>query len=429
MTAEQLISYINDGNLDDKLLDIYQTADEVRTQQKRYVEAIEKYRQTFDDDTVEVHIFSAPGRTEVCGNHTDHQHGEVLAASISDDAIAVVSPRDDKEVRLLSEGYDMITVDTDCLTADSSEEGTTNALIRGVLAKSKELGYNIGGFNAYVTSNVLSGSGLSSSAAFETILGTILSGLYNDMRIDPVEIAVIGQYAENVYFGKPCGLMDQMACSVGALCYMDFEDPADPKIEKIYFSLKDAGYSLCITDTKGSHANLTPDYAAITEEMCRVASIFDKNVLREITETEILKKASTIREKAGDRAFIRAIHFYEECKRVESTVSALKENRFDDFLRIIDESGNSSYKYLQNVYPPHDPVHQNTSVALMASDIILRESSSGVCRIHGGGFAGTIQAFVKNEQLENYRTQMDQLFGEGSCHVLLIRPYGGVQVV
>lgn len=429
MTAEQLILYINDGNLDNKLLDIYQTTGEVRAQQKRYVEVIEKYRQTFDDDTVEVHIFSAPGRTEVCGNHTDHQHGEVLAAAISDDAIAVVSPRDDKEVRLLSEGYDMITVDTDCLTADSSEEGTTNALIRGVLAKSKELGYNIGGFNAYVTSNVLSGSGLSSSAAFETILGTILSGLYNDMRIDPVEIAVIGQYAENVYFGKPCGLMDQMACSVGALCYMDFEDPADPKIEKIDFSLKDAGYSLCITDTKGSHANLTPDYAAIPEEMCRVASIFDKNVLREITETEILKKASTIREKAGDRAFIRAIHFYEECKRVKNAVSALKENRFNDFLRIIDESGNSSYKYLQNVYPPHDPFHQNTSVALMASDIILRESSSGVCRIHGGGFAGTIQAFVKNEQLKNYRNQMDQLFGEGSCHVLLIRPYGGVQVV
>ena len=430
MTAKELISHIKNGALDDELLKIYQTEADVRIQQGRYEKAVKDFSHTFNHDSSDdVHIFSAPGRTEVCGNHTDHQQGEVLAASISDDAIAVVSKRDDGVIQLLSEGYDMMTVKTDSIAADPSEKGSTKSLIRGVLAKTKELGYDIGGFNAYVTSDVLSGSGLSSSAAFETIVGTIISGLYNDMRIDPVEIAVIGQYAENVYFGKPCGLMDQMACSVGALCHIDFADPDDPKIERIDFSLADVGYSLCITDTKGSHANLTPDYAAVPSEMKQVASLFGENVLCEITEDDVMDNSAMIREKAGDRAFMRAIHYYEECKRVRGAVSALKEKRFDDFLKLIDESGNSSYKYLQNVYAPHDTAHQNTSVALMASDIILRESSSGVCRIHGGGFAGTIQAFVKNEALENYRSRMDQLFGKGACHVLLIRPCGGVQVI
>ena len=429
MTTKELITYINDGRLDERLLDIYQTQTQVSIQQKRYINALNDFCKIFNDSSEDIHIFSAPGRTEVCGNHTDHQNGEVLAASISDDAIAVVSPRSDGVIRLLSEGYDMITLDTGKITADPAEEGTTPALIRGVLAKTKENGYNIGGFDAYVTSDVLSGSGLSSSAAFETILGTILSGLYNEMRIDPVEIAVIGQYAENVYFGKPCGLMDQMACSVGALCHIDFADPDEPKVERIDFSLTDAGYSLCITDTKGSHADLTPDYAAVPAEMKDVAAIFNKEVLSEIPENDIIMHASVIREKAGDRAFLRAIHYYEECKRVQSAVKALKENRFDEFLNIIEASGNSSYKYLQNVYPPHNLTHQNTSVALMLSDLFLKDNDAGACRIHGGGFAGTIQAFVKNEFVEDYRKQMDDVFGVGACHVLLIRAYGGVQVI
>ena len=429
MTAQELITYINNGSLDDRLLDIYQTRTQVSIQQKRYINALNDFCKAFNESSEDIHIFSAPGRTEVCGNHTDHQHGEVLAASISDDAIAVVSPRSDGAIRLLSEGYDMISLDTGNISADPAEEGTTPALIRGVLAKTKENGYDIGGFDAYVTSDVLSGSGLSSSAAFETILGTILSGLYNEMRIDPVEIAVIGQYAENMYFGKPCGLMDQMACSVGALCHIDFADPDEPKVERIAFSLTDAGYSLCITDTKGSHADLTPDYAAVPAEMKEVAALFDKQVLSEIPETDIIMHTSVIRKKAGDRAFLRAIHYYEECKRVKSAVKALKENRFDDFLKIIEASGNSSYKYLQNVYPPHDLKHQNTSVALMLSDMFLKDNNAGACRIHGGGFAGTIQAFVKNEFVEGYRKQMDDVFGEGACHVLLIRAYGGVQVI
>ncbi len=431
MNAKELISHIKNGHADKTLLDIYQTEAELQIQKARYVKAIKEYQHIFNhDDSDEVHIFSAPGRTEVCGNHTDHQHGEVLAASISDDAIAVVSPRSDGAIQLLSEGYDMITVKTDSLAPDASEEGTTRALIRGVLARTQEEGYAIGGFNAYVTSNVLSGSGLSSSAAFETLLGTILSGLYNDMTIDPVQIAIIGQYAENTYFGKPCGLMDQMACSVGALCHIDFADPSDPKVERIDYSLTSAGYSLCITDTKGSHADLTPDYAAVPEEMRSVAALFDKEYLQEIPEADILGRIPYIREKCGDRALLRAIHYYEECARVREATAALKEDHFDDFLDVIRRSGDSSYKYLQNVYPPHDLSRQNTSVALQISELTLRQANdAGTSRIHGGGFAGTIQAFVRNDTVETYRRAMDDIFGVGACHVLLIRAYGGVQVV
>ncbi|MBR6229160.1 MAG: galactokinase [Eubacterium sp.] len=431
MNAKELISYIKDGNLDSRLMDIYQTQAEVSIQQARYVRAVNEFRHIFNHDTSdEVHIFSAPGRTEVCGNHTDHQHGEVLAASISDDAIAVVSPRDDGAIQLLSEGYDMMTIRLDQLDPHPEEEGTTKAIIRGVLARLRENGHAIGGFNAYVTSDVLSGSGLSSSAAFETIVGTILSCLYNEGTIDAVEIAKVGQYAENVYFGKPCGLMDQMACSVGSLCHIDFSDPSDPVVERIDFSLTKAGYSLCITDTKGSHADLTPDYAAVPDEMKQVAALFDREVLHELPEDLVLKNAPLIREKVGDRAFLRAIHFYEECRRVKDAVCALKEDRFPDFLDVIRRSGASSFQYLQNVYPPHDLKHQNTSVGLMVSEITLRRSEdAGACRIHGGGFAGTIQAFVKNDTVEIYRKAMDDLFGEGACHVLLIRPFGGVQVI
>ena len=365
MNAKELISSINDGNIDERFLDIYQTEAQLQIQKARYTKAVKEFHRIFNqDNSDEVHIFSAPGRSEICGNHTDHQHGEVLAASISDDAIAVVSPRDDDAIQLLSEGYDMMTIRLDTLDKNPSEEGTTKALIRGILAKTKESGYAIGGFNAYITSDVLSGSGLSSSAAFETLLGTILSGLYNDMKIDPVEIAIIGQYAENVYFGKPCGLMDQMACSVGALCHIDFADPSAPKVERIDFSLTSAGYSLCITDTKGSHADLTPDYAAVPEEMHSVAALFDKEYLHDIPEKDILGHVSVIREKCGDRALLRALHYHEECRRVREAVAALREDRFDDFLDVIRRSGDSSFKFLQNVYPPHDLSRQNTSVAL-----------------------------------------------------------------
>ena len=431
MNAKQLLHEVKQGALHDKMMEIYQTEAHTQIQTARYEKAIKEFTHIFNHDTSdEAHIFSAPGRTEVCGNHTDHQHGEVLAASISDDAIAVVTPRDDMAVQLLSEGYDMMTIKLDSLEKNPDEEGTTKALIRGVLSGMKNRGYNIGGFNAYITSDVLSGSGLSSSAAFETLIGNIVSGLYNDMKVDPVEIAIIGQYAENEYFGKPCGLMDQMACSVGALCHIDFEDPDVPKVERIDFNLNSVGYSLCITDTKGSHADLTPDYAAVPDEMRQVAKILGSDYLRHTDRNDIRKNLSLIREKAGDRALMRALHFYQENERVREAVTALKENRFEDFLYTINESGNSSFKYLQNVYSPQDLKHQNTSLGLMISDVVLKRSGEkSAHRIHGGGFAGTIQAFVKNDFVEYYRKSMDELFGEGSCHVLLIRPYGGVMVI
>ncbi len=431
MNAKELIKEIKSGALDDRMAEIYLTEDAVAHQRERYEKAIKEFTHIFNHDTSDdAHIFSAPGRTEVCGNHTDHQNGEVLAASISDDAIAVVTPRDDGAIQLLSEGYEMMTVKLDSLEPVPEEEGTTKALIRGVLAKTKEKGYNIGGFNAFVTSDVLSGSGLSSSAAFETILGSILSGLYNDMSIDPVEIAIIGQYAENIYFGKPCGLMDQMACSVGALCHIDFADPENPVVEKISLDLKKEGYCLCITDTKGSHADLTPDYAAVPAEMKEVAALLGGTVLHDITEDQVLSSSNLIREKAGDRAFLRAIHYFEECKRVREAVTALKEEKFSDFLNVIQRSGASSFSSLQNIYAPHDLTHQNTSVGLSVSEKVLHETGdAGACRIHGGGFAGTIQAFVRHDALDPYRNAMDSLFGEGSCHMLMIRPFGGFRII
>ena len=424
-TTDSIISQINNNELDERLLEIYVDNSLIEEQKARYIKALNNFKELFGDDVDG--IYSAPGRSEIGGNHTDHQHGEVLAASINDDAIAVVAKTDRNEVNILSEGYDMITISLSELDKIDSEEGTTHSLIRGVIAKTKENGHNIGGFNAYVTSNVLSGSGLSSSAAFETLIGTILSGLYNDMTVSAIEIAMIGQYAENVYFGKPCGLMDQMACSVGSLCHIDFANPEEPVVEKITFDLDNAGYSLCITDTKGSHADLTPDYAAVPAEMKAVAACFDKSVLREIPEEDILSHASYIRKKCGDRAFLRAIHFYEENKRVRQEVNSLNNNDIDSFLTAVKKSGDSSYKYLQNVYTNHQVDKQNMSIALMLSEMTLGDN--GVARVHGGGFAGTIQAFVKNETVAEYKAKMDEIFGDNSCNVLKIRKYGGIKVI
>lgn len=424
-TTDSIISQISNNELDDRLLEIYVDSSLIEGQKARYIKALNNFKELFGDDVDG--IYSAPGRSEIGGNHTDHQHGEVLAASINDDAIAVVVKTDRNEVNILSEGYDMITISLSELDKIDSEEGTTHSLIRGVIAKTKENGHNIGGFNAYVTSNVLSGSGLSSSAAFETLIGTILSGLYNDMTVSAIEIAMIGQYAENIYFGKPCGLMDQMACSVGSLCHIDFANPEEPVVEKITFDLDNAGYSLCITDTKGSHADLTPDYAAVPAEMKAVAACFNKSVLNEIPEEDILSHASYIREKCGDRAFLRAIHFYEENKRVRQEVNSLNNNDIDSFLTAVKKSGDSSYKYLQNVYTNHQVDKQNMSIALMLSEMTLGDN--GVARVHGGGFAGTIQAFVKNETVAEYKAKMDEIFGDNSCNVLKIRKYGGIKVI
>ena len=421
--ASLVIKEIQEGSYNDILKVVYIDENRIEKQPQRYVEAIEKFISLYGDQEIE--IYSTPGRSEVSGNHTDHQNGEVLAAAINLDIIAVVSKND--VVKVLSDDYDLKPISLDDLSKNENEVGTSEGLMRGVLARFKELGYDIGGFNGYMTSDVLQGSGLSSSAAFEVMIGTILSGLYNEMKVDPVVIGQVGQYSENVYFGKPCGLMDQMACSVGSLIHIDFADPENPIVEQLKFDLNTYGYSLCITDTKGTHTDLTPDYAAIPQEMKKAAECLGKNFLGEVSKEEIINNITRIRDCAGDRAALRALHFVCENERVKEEVDALKKNNFPQFLTKVKESGDSSFKYLQNVYTCHDVQHQNVSIALALSDVIF--GKKGVCRVHGGGFAGTIQAFVPNYLVSNYQKEMDKIFGNGSCEVLKIRKYGGIKVL
>lgn len=424
MDTKKIIELIESGNFDEKLIDIYVDTDQLEYQKKRYIDTITKFEEYYGEG--EVQIFSAPGRSEIGGNHTDHQHGKVLACAINRDAIGVVK-QIDGEIRLISDGSEEYVVDITDLAIKEEEKGTTLSLIRGVLAGFAERNYKIGGFKAYITSDVLIGSGVSSSAAFETLIGSILSGLYNDMSISSTDIAIIGQYAENVYFGKPCGLMDQMACSTGSLVYIDFYDPKNPVVERVSFDMESYGYSLCITDTKGSHADLTDEYAAVPEEMKRVARCFGKEVLADVSFEELLANMTEIREKTSDRCVLRALHFLAENKRVEKEVAALKAGNIADFFATVKASGDSSYKFLQNVYSVKDVHHQNVSLALAVSETVLAEN--GVCRVHGGGFAGTIQAFVKNEAVKEYQGYMNQIYGAGSCSVFKIRNYGGLSVI
>ena len=425
MQTKEMIKTIQDGEFDERILDIYVDATKLAYHKERYVRAIELFETHYGAGEAE--LFSAPGRSEVGGNHTDHQHGEVLAASINLDTIGIVRKTEDNQIRIISDDYDEVIISLDDIECKEEEKETTTALIKGVVAGFVERGYKVGGFRAYATSDVLIGAGLSSSAAFEALIGTILSGLYNNMSISAIEIAIIGQYAENVYFGKPCGLMDQMACSVGNLVHIDFKDPKKPEVEKLDFNMSEHGYSLCITDTKGSHADLTDEYAAVPREMKNIAKHFGKEVLRDVDYLGVLKAIPELREKYGDRSVLRALHFFNENERVQKEVNALKNKDISLFLENVKASGDSSFKYLQNVYSGNDIENQNISVALMMSDISLKEE--GVSRVHGGGFAGTIQAFVKNEYVESYKILMDNVFGEGSCKDLRIRKYGGIKVM
>ena len=424
-STKNLKEAFKEGKYTQLLTDIYVDQDVIAYQKERYIKAIESFEKIYGEKEVE--IYSAPGRSEVGGNHTDHQFGKVLATSINLDAIAIVAPKEEAEIDLKSEGYDRITVDLNHLNKADVKEGSSEALIAGVAFKLKEEGYNIGGFEAYVTSDVLNGAGMSSSAAFEVLIGNILSGLYNDMKISPVFLAQAGQFAENEFFGKPCGLMDQMASSVGGLINIDFENPEEPKIKKVEVDFEEYGHSLCIVDTKGSHADLTDDYAAIPEEMKEVAGFFDKAVLREVDKDDFYLNLPKIREILGDRAVLRAMHLFEENKRVDKQVKALEDGDFETFKKLIKESGNSSFKYLQNVYSSHDLTNQSVSIGLAMSDISLGDR--GVSRVHGGGFAGTIQAFVPNDIVSMYKKNMEHVFGEGACHVLKVRPYGGMKVL
>ena len=422
--ASLVIEDIKAQKYNDLLKDIYVDEQLLSYQQERYVQAIEKFISLYGDQDIE--IYSTPGRSEVSGNHTDHQHGEVLAAAINLDIIAIVTKSEDS-IKILSDDYDIKAIDINDLDKRDDEKETSEGLIRGVLARYQELGYRIGGFQAYMTSDVLQGSGLSSSAAFEVIVGTVLSGLYNDMSIDPVVIAQVGQYSENVYFGKPCGLMDQCACSVGSLIHIDFKDPTKPVVHKIEVDFPEFEHSLCIVDVHASHADLTDDYASIPYEMKQVAKFFNKDVLRDVKEKEFYERLPEIRKAVNDRAVLRAIHLFAENQRVEKAVEALNTKNFDMFKDVIQESGKSSFQYLQNIYSNHDVNNQAVSIALALSENILKEH--GVCRVHGGGFAGTMQAFVEDDYVDTYKTEIEKYFGEGSCHILKVRKYGGMKVL
>lgn len=397
----------------------------VEFQNDRYKKAIEKFTVVFNNKPQR--FFSAPGRTEICGNHTDHNKGLVLAAGVSLDVIAAVAPTDDGVIQIQSEGYPLNTVNTNDLTAKDDEKNSSVALIRGVAKGFADKGYKIGGFKAYTITNVLKGSGLSSSAAFEVLVATILNGLYNDGKANPVEIAKIAQFAENKYFGKPSGLMDQMASSVGGFISIDFADTANPVINKVSFDFSHCGHALCIIDTKGNHANLTPEYAAVPREMKYIAGYFNADCLREISKNDIIANYRSLRKKFGDRAVLRALHFMDDNERVLKESAALENGKFNEFLRLINESGNSSYMYLQNVYPSSAPDKQGLSSALYIAKDILK--GKGACRVHGGGFAGTIQAFVPYSILDDFRHGIENVFGKGSCHVLTIRPVGGTEVI
>ena len=423
MNAVQLKQSLN-GNYRPLLVSLY-GEEAVEGQLARYTKAIDSFLDLYGERE-NLFLFSAPGRTEIGGNHTDHQRGRVLAASVDLDVIAVVSPESGNVIRVKSEGHSENVVSLEQLLPSDNEKNSSNALIRGIAARFHELGLKVGGFTAYTTSNVLSGSGLSSSAAFEVLIGTVLSGLYNDGKVDPVEIAKIGQYAENRYFGKPCGLMDQTASSVGGLVTIDFKDPAAPVVEGLSYDFAAKGYALCVVNTGGSHADLTDEYAAIPGEMRAVASHFGKEVLRELKKEDVLSDLASLRTlPGGDRGVLRALHFFDENDRVLLQAAALKEDRLDDFFALVKASGESSYCLLQNVVSGKSTKEQGIALALTFSGELL--GGEGLCRVHGGGFAGTIQSYVPLEKVEAYRKGIEAFFGAGSCYVLRIRPLGGVK--
>ena len=370
--------------------------------------------------------FSAPGRTEIGGNHTDHQRGRVLAGAVNLDTVAAVRPNGTNTIRIQSKGYPLSIVQLDNLSPVAEEVNTTPALIRGVAARFTQLGCKVEGFDAYCESSVLPGSGLSSSAAYEVLIGTIINHLFFDGRVSQAEVAQIGQYAENVFFGKPCGLMDQTASAVGNLVTIDFFQKDHPVIEPVDFDFASSGHALCIIDSGADHADLTDEYAAIPGEIKAVAAQFGKEVLTQIDEAEFYARVPQLRQICGDRAVMRCIHFYQENARVPQQVAALREGNFDKFLSLIKQSGCSSWMYLQNVIPAGYKAHQDVAVALGLAEHYLQ--GRGAYRVHGGGFAGTIQAFVPFDILDDFVAGMDAALGNGACHVLSIRPQGGVEL-
>lgn len=392
----------------------------------RFEKVLDGFCETFGDGDG-LRIFSAPGRTEIGGNHTDHQHGAVLAGGLNLDVIGVCRLNGTNEIRIKSEGYPMDIVNLSELEANEAEFGRSESLIRGVAAEFAKRGYALSGFDAYTISSVLKGSGMSSSAAFEVLVGNMINSLFAGGRENAVEIAKIGQYAENKYFGKPCGLLDQMASSVSGMVAMDFSSPQKPVVEKIEFDFASTNHALCIIDTGADHSDLTDEYAAITVEMRKVAGFFGKDFLNDVKKEDFIAKIKEIRAEIGDdRAVLRAFHYFNETQRAKEEAAALKAGDFDKFLKIVKKSGFSSYMYLQNVYASSQPHAQAVSLALALCDEILGER--GAYRVHGGGFAGTIQAFVPYDMLEDFKTKIEAVLGEGMCHILAIRPVGGCEI-
>jgi len=416
---------LKNKNCDEIFKSIY-SENEIDFQYRRYLGAIDEFCKLYGDER-DITLFSVPGRSEISGNHTDHNHGCVIAASVNLDIIAVAAMSDDNRIRIKSAGFDEDIVDLNSITPDPANYFTSGAVIAGMCHGFRNRGYNYGGFDAYTTSNVLKGSGLSSSAAFEVMVGNILNHFYNDGGIAAPAIAKISQYSENVFFGKPCGLMDQTACAVGGFVTIDFGDPNVPVIDKLDFDLTAHGYSLCIVDTGGNHADLNDDYASIPAEMKKIASFYGKEYLRGLTYDEIVQRIPEFRGNVSDRAILRALHFIEENDRVAAQVEALKNGDLDKFLDGVTASGNSSYKKLQNLYTTKNVEEQGLSLAIALAEHILSDKKAA-CRVHGGGFAGTIQAFMPSETADEFADVMNNVFGEGTCITLKIRPHGAIKI-
>ncbi len=416
------IEKIMGGILDSDFKTLYTDISDARS---RYACLISGFKEFFGDRD-NIRLFSAPGRTELGGNHTDHQRGIVLAASVGNDVIAAVSENGENIIRIKSEGHDIVEVDLCELDIKESEKELAVSLVRGICARIKELGIDIKGFDAYTTSRVLNASGMSSSAAFEILCCAIINHMFAEEKLSAVDMAIISKYAENVYFGKPCGLLDQLACCVGGIVAMDFEDDANPKIEQVKYDFESTGHVFYIVNTRGNHGDLTYNYADIPDEMRSVAAYFGKEVLRECTKQQLLDNIADLRKKVSDRAILRALHFFNDCETATLEAKALKENNFDEFLQLIRKSGRSSFMYLQNIYSPDIPNVQDLSLALALSEEVLGER--GAFRVHGGGFAGTIQAFVPADLSCTYVSTLDGVFGEGSCLCPHIRNVGSAEL-
>ncbi|MGN1412306.1 MAG: galactokinase [Oscillospiraceae bacterium] len=424
-TLKNVINSISTGDYDNCLSKMYSCdSSKLQTYRERFIKLLETFGETFGFER-EVELFSAPGRTEICGNHTDHQLGHVMAGSVNLDIIAVASKNSDGITRVKSEGYPMDTVIVSQTVPIDEEKNTSASLIRGINEYFINKGFSVGGFDCCTTSNVLKGSGLSSSAGFEVLIANIINDFYADGSINAEEIAIIGQYAENTFFGKPCGLMDQMASSVGGIVEIDFHDKENPVVSAVDFDFTNTGYSLCIIDSGADHSDLTNEYADITKEMKTVSNGMGVEYLSQVHEDEFYSSIKTLRKTCSDRAILRAIHFFNDDKRVSKEVKSLQDNNLDEFFRLVKSSGYSSYMYLQNVYPTGST---NQAVALVLALCEKYLNGRGAFRVHGGGFAGTVQAFVPNDMVSDFKLNMEKSIGENMCHVLNIRSVGGLKL-